>query len=261
MAALISLLTILTLSLAVTRIATVALVHTGLSDSTARFQARSAFLGVGYTTSEAENIVNHPVRRQIVMILMFLGNAGFVSALASLLLTFINTDSDGFAWYYRTGALLAGLGLLWLIARSKRVEAWSSAWISKALNRWTDIEARDYSSLLHLSDNYDIQEMAVREGEWLADRSLRELALAKEGVIVFGIRHSDGAYVGAPDGETVLEPGDLLLVYGRQPTLAELDKRTRGTQGDQAHAQAVAEQDEIVQRQQEREAIRQTRRN
>ena len=44
-----------------TRIATVALQLTGLSKANARFQARSAFTGVGYTTSEAEDTVNHPV--------------------------------------------------------------------------------------------------------------------------------------------------------------------------------------------------------
>ena len=59
----VSLLTVVTLSMVVTRIAAVALVYTGLSHQAARFQARSAFTGVGFTTSEAEHLVNHPVRR------------------------------------------------------------------------------------------------------------------------------------------------------------------------------------------------------
>jgi len=40
----------LLLSLLITRIATIALSVTGLSRETARFQARSAFTGVGFTT-------------------------------------------------------------------------------------------------------------------------------------------------------------------------------------------------------------------
>lgn len=52
MFAIASLLVVLVLSLLVTRIATVALTHTGLSREVARFQARSAFSGVGFTTSE-----------------------------------------------------------------------------------------------------------------------------------------------------------------------------------------------------------------
>lgn len=62
MTAVVSLLVVLTVSLLVTRIATVALTATGLSRETARFQARSAFSGSGFTTSESEAVVRHPVR-------------------------------------------------------------------------------------------------------------------------------------------------------------------------------------------------------
>jgi len=60
----VAVLTILALSLVITRVATVALTMTGLSRQVARFQARSALTGTGFTTSEAETVVNHPVRRQ-----------------------------------------------------------------------------------------------------------------------------------------------------------------------------------------------------
>ena len=64
MTAILSLLLVVTLSILVTRIAAVALRHTGLARQTARFQARSAFSGAGFTTSESEKVVNHPVRRR-----------------------------------------------------------------------------------------------------------------------------------------------------------------------------------------------------
>ncbi len=59
MAGIYSLLITLAVSLIVTRIAAVALMSTGLSREAARFKARSAFSGVGFTTSEAETIVYH----------------------------------------------------------------------------------------------------------------------------------------------------------------------------------------------------------
>ena len=62
-----SLLLVVAISLLVTRVATVMLTATGLSREVARFQARSAFTGAGYTTTESESVVNHPVRRRIVM--------------------------------------------------------------------------------------------------------------------------------------------------------------------------------------------------
>src|SRR6056297_2200984 len=94
MGPLISLIVILTLSVLITKIATEALVHTGLSKQAAKFQARSAFTGVGFTTGEAENVVNHPVRRKIILSLMLIGNVGIISAIASLMLTFIDTSQD-----------------------------------------------------------------------------------------------------------------------------------------------------------------------
>ena len=67
MVAVVSLLLVLGTSVILIRVAAVALESTGLSRDAARFQARSAFTGVGFTTAEAENVVVHPIRRRIVM--------------------------------------------------------------------------------------------------------------------------------------------------------------------------------------------------
>lgn len=94
MIAISSLLVTLTLSLLVTRAAAMAFMLTGLSREAARFQARSAFSGVGYTTSESESIVNHPVRRQIVMGLMLLGNIGVATVVATTMVSFIDIQKN-----------------------------------------------------------------------------------------------------------------------------------------------------------------------
>jgi hypothetical protein len=64
MVGILSFLVILLVSVLITKVATIALAHTGLSHESARFQARSAFTGVGFTTNEAERVVTHPVRRR-----------------------------------------------------------------------------------------------------------------------------------------------------------------------------------------------------
>ena len=94
MGAIITLLAVVTMSLLVNRIATVALVFTGVSKDLARFQARSAFTGSGYTTTESEVMMQHPVRRRIVMILMFAGSVGFVTIIASGITGFVALDSS-----------------------------------------------------------------------------------------------------------------------------------------------------------------------
>ncbi len=92
MGAALSIFVLLSLSVLVIRVASVALRLTGLSDDIARFQALSAFTGTGFTTLEAEAIVNYPVRRRIVSSLMIVGNLGLVTVLATLVVSMINTE-------------------------------------------------------------------------------------------------------------------------------------------------------------------------
>ena len=84
MIALISLLVVITISITVVRIGSVALVMTGLSKDLAVFQAQSAFSGVGFTTTESGSVVGHAARRKIIRLLMLMGNAGITSAVASV---------------------------------------------------------------------------------------------------------------------------------------------------------------------------------
>lgn len=246
MISILSLLTILTILLIVTRVATVALVHTGLSREMARFQARSAFTGVGFTTHESESIVNHPVRRRVVMILMLTGNAGIISAIASLLLAFLDEGSTPYSLPMRIGMLVLGLLVLWLLSTSTALDKWLSRVITWALKKWTDIEVRDYASLLHLSENHQIQELFVEEANWIAGRSLGDMRLSDEGVMVIGIRRTEGTYIGAPKGQTKIRAGDVLLMYGRDSLLKELDQRCCGPQGDVAHKNAVEEHKDTI---------------
>ena len=91
---------IVLLSMTITRIATIALTMTGVSRQSARFQARSALTGAGFTTSESESMVNHPVRRRIIMWLMLTGNAGIVSVVGLLFVTTSSrlTDTSAGPW-------------------------------------------------------------------------------------------------------------------------------------------------------------------
>jgi len=135
MGALVSLLVTIALSLLITHIASMALTMTGLSRDLAKFQARSAFTGVGFTTNEAEKVVAHPVRRRILMLLLLLGNAGIVTSISSLVLTFVGTT--GFiGQLMRFGSIALGLGLIWVLSNSRwlnRVLSWLIHW---ALKRW-----------------------------------------------------------------------------------------------------------------------------
>ncbi len=237
-----SLLIVVTVGLLITRVATVMLIATGLSRETARFQARSAFTGSGFTTREAEDVVDHPFRRRIISTLMLLGNAGIVTVLGSLVLGFAG-DSTGRAWS-RVVLLLGGLVLLLLIARSRLVDRYLTRLIRSILARYTDVDTRDYAGLLDLAGGYSIVELMVREGDWVAGRPLKDLSLRDEGIAVLGIDRGDGSYRGSATGAAVVRPGDTLVLYGRFEQLCVLDSRPAGPEGDRLHADAVREQEQ-----------------
>jgi hypothetical protein len=241
MIAVFTLLLVMGISLVIVRFATVALVHTGLGRETARFQARSAFTGAGFTTGESEQVVGHPVRRRIVMWLMLVGNIGIVTAMATLLLSFIDMKGTDEPWL-EMGLLATGVVALWFLATSSAVDRHLCRIISWALNRYTDIDARDYARLLHLREDYGVSELLVAERNWLQEKNLREAALAREGILVLGIECAGGGFLGAPPADTCLHSGDRLLVYGRTGCIAALDQRPAGAAGDRDHADGVVDQ-------------------
>lgn len=117
--------------------------------------------------------------------------------------------------------------------------------IGRLLRRHTDLAGRDLGGLLQLSGDYTVQELAVARGDWVADRALADLGLRDEGIVVLGVTRSDGRYLGALTGATVLRPDDNVIVYGRGSRLRELDGRRRGSAGSDARAAAVREQETV----------------
>ena len=115
----ITLLLVLYVSLFVTRISTIALVHTGMSREAARLQARSALTGTGFTTAESELMVNHPVRRRILMLLMLAGSVGIVATMSTVILGFVKTDTAYDSLWTKLIILFPGLVILWCMASSK----------------------------------------------------------------------------------------------------------------------------------------------
>jgi uncharacterized protein with PhoU and TrkA domain len=87
-----------------------------------------------------------------------------------------------------------------------------------------------------------VKELSVKEGDWVANKSLGACCLNQEGIIVLGIYRNNGNYVGAPKDETMIYPEDQLILYGRSNALRELDTRHADATGEEAHGRAVVEQ-------------------
>jgi hypothetical protein len=152
---------LLSLSVLVIRVASVALRLTGLSDDVARFQALFAFTGTGFTTREAEAIVNYPVRRRIVSSLMIVGNLGLVTVLATLVVSLVKTEGEADAIFAQLAWLIGGLILLWVVMLNGTADRVMCNLISRILNRATVLGKRRFQRLLQIADGYSVCEHPI----------------------------------------------------------------------------------------------------
>ncbi|TVZ53351.1 TrkA C-terminal domain-containing protein [Dokdonia sp. Hel_I_53] len=243
MIAAVSLFLIITFSVLITKICTIALVHTGLSEEIAKFQSRSAYTGAGLSTKETENIMNHPVRRKIIYNLMLIGNAGIVTAMSSLILTFVLPESNA-SRLYGFLIIVGGMSFLWLAIRSKWVNNGLSKIITNMLKRYTDLQIHDYEAVLHLKDDFKIVEAEVDVDGWMCHRTLEELDLREEGITILGIQRKGAGYFGSPSGTFKMLPLDKVTIYGKAEGIESIYRRKKDHYAHLEH-QKFVEKEEI----------------
>ncbi len=178
------------------------------------------------------------------MLLMLLGNAGIVTVVATSILSFVGTGDTG-VWRLRLALLIAGLGVMYLVAKIRWVDRQVHYAIEWSLRKWACVKGRDFIQLLSLAGDYGVSEMAVQEDDWLARKSLAESAIDEEGILVLGIQRKDGSYIGTPAAETIVKAGDVVILYGRSAQLAELDVRCSDNEGNQRHDAACGLKAEV----------------
>ncbi len=218
MIAALTLFTVLTISILVSRTGAVALRLTGLPEQVARFQARSAFTGAGFTTSESEAIVNHPVRRRIVSQLMIVGNLGLVSVMATVIVSLVGSSGPEGALLLQLLWLAAVLLVLWFLFLNPFADRIMCNIIGRLLARTEGFGGRKPTRLLQLPAGHGVTQILVHPESGLAGRQLRELV--SNGVVILGLQREDGTYINLPrDGEEV-RPADEIFFYGPDQVLA-----------------------------------------
>jgi hypothetical protein len=189
---------------------------TGLEKSRARFQALSAFSGTGFTTREAELVVNHPVRRKIVRWLMIWGNAGIVTVIVATTSSF--SASAGYFVPVNVLVLAAGLFVIYKLASSRGFTRRWEQFIEKKLIKSPGFEESATEDLLHFLEGYGLVKKIVYEGSVLVGKTLEESRLNEKGILVLGIER-EKSWLPTPKATETLIVNDSLVVYGPLPAL------------------------------------------
>jgi hypothetical protein len=207
----VALIFVIFISALIIKVGSTALRMTGIDKETARFQSLSAFTGTGFTTTEAENIVNHPTRRRIVKAMMLLGNIGIVSVVATVFLSFRGgTLTDSLA---KIGVLGGVLILFLFVSLAKGLDNVLDRFIEKRLSRMTHFSMGGFSEIIKLASGYGIAEVSIRAGNSLAGKKLYESNLTQSDIMVLAIKRGIHL-IPTPKANEEIAPGDRLICFG-----------------------------------------------
>lgn len=208
-------------SLLVVRAGAIALMMTGMDQRKARFQALSAFSGTGFTTKEAELVVNHHQRRRIATWLMILGNAGIVTVIVSATSSIVTSQDQRIPM--NIIILLAGTYLLYkLVSRRGLARRWER-FIENRLIRSQAFEEGTTEDLLHLIEGYGLVRANITQDSPFVGSSLSEVRVQNEKLMVLGVERGKN-WISFPKGKETINEGDKLVVYGPLDTMKDLFK-------------------------------------
>jgi hypothetical protein len=187
-----------------------ALEATGMERSKARFQALSAITGTGFTTREAESVVNHPKRRRIVSWLIVIGTTGLITLLVGLLVI-VRTGVEAPSTLF----LIVVIGVIALVVVIILIGIVSR--LSDLILRFLRIgPGRTWladKEILVQTGPYVVvrikpDEKMVKPGMKIGDSGLME-----EGMTILAIERKD-TVLSLPGTDEQVQAGDRLLCYG-----------------------------------------------
>jgi hypothetical protein len=211
------------ISMIFTRFATGALIATGLPPEMAGFQARSAFTGAGFTTVEAENVVNQPQRRRIIATTMLVGNLGTPTLIVTVIIGLVGPGPGDTPerLLVTVAGLFVVLALLNLPPVNRLLVRIGENYARRRLIASVGSESLE---LFEFPDGHVVAEVVVTSTPDLGPRSLRGLDAALGGLRLLGVSRAENraVLVSEPPADMDLVQGDVLVVFGRREAVASL---------------------------------------
>tara|TARA_B100000315_G_C14531033_1_gene566191 strand:- start:911 stop:1582 length:672 start_codon:yes stop_codon:yes gene_type:complete len=195
----------------VVRVATVILKFTGMDERTARFQAISAFTGTGFTTTEAETILEDKIRRKTIIVLMVLGKVGIVSIIAGLFLSFgkDNLTAD----LEKALILLVFIFILYKITTLKGFSHALNRFIEKRIVVGKIVRQKTLEELFNLPQGYGLAQLTITASSNEGGKTLAQAGFSKRDILVLSVERKD-QLIAFPHANDVIKKGDKLLCYG-----------------------------------------------
>jgi len=176
----------------------------------ARFQALSAITGTGFTTPEADSVVNHPKRRRIVAWLILIGTTGVITLLVGLILIVrsgIEAPSPLFII-----VVISVIAILFVIIRIGIVGRISDL-ILRFLRAGPGRNWLADKEILVQTGPYAVVSIRMDEKVVKTGMNIGEIGLMEEGMTILAIERKN-TVLSLPDADEQVQLGDQLLCYG-----------------------------------------------
>ncbi|MBN6189322.1 TrkA C-terminal domain-containing protein [Aneurinibacillus sp. BA2021] len=197
------------LILLIIEMSTMLLQATGLRREVAKFQAISLLTGTGYTTSESELIIDHPLRRRIASFLIIFGTISFAVILSFVISFFVTTVVHLADLGIGLVLLVCALFLLRMPMLRRAFLRQIGKRVRQAPSSYLPVEGT-----VLLESGYSLRQFRITPAHsHIVHAALKELDLAQQNVKIMSIKRN-GETIQHPTGSTTIQPGDIVLVYG-----------------------------------------------
>lgn len=184
---------------------------TGLDRNEAIFQSLSAFTNAGFTTIQAEKVVEHRARRRITMTLIILGYAAAATVVATLVRSIeVKSVYDG-VWHVGLAAL--AVGTAFVVYRSNGLLHLND-FIRRFVAGRVEHEPVLHDDLFKYKPGFGIARVEVPADSRVAGARLMDLDLKEQQLQILLIELEDDTVV-VPDGHYRIEALTHLVVFGR----------------------------------------------
>lgn len=214
---------IIVVSAFIVKIAAVALNLTGLDEKRSFFQALSAFTGTGFTTRDSELIVNNDIRRRIIIIMMILGNAGLVSVISTLLLSFIKGGMQITPMLINIFVILVVIWILIWISQHRGLTRRLTKRIQNKLVKSASFTKRPVEEVLRLADGYGVAEVTLNENCRDLEKTLIDSSFRQQEILILAIERGSSV-IPTPRATDRLLLNDTLICYGKMENINKIGK-------------------------------------
>ncbi|NYE57043.1 cation:proton antiporter regulatory subunit [Carboxydothermus ferrireducens] len=193
-------------------IAAIILKSTGMEIGKARFQALSALTSVGFTTRESELIVQHPLRRRVISVLMVISYLGMATVVGSVFGSWTKKITPH-------QVLIAGsifVGGFLLFSNRYLINIFERG-LEKQIKK-SFLHHQTFWEVLKLSDDYGVAEFILHPDVPLVGQSIAGSKIRDKGIFIMAIERGS-SFIHSPRGNEVLEAGDKLIVYGKTESI------------------------------------------